>query len=243
MGTRLLAMAQVDELAEMDLTKGGPEKHDSRFDRIPLRDTEAPVSPRSSSHSPRSPPRSPALASQSRTPNKSPKSGTPRQASASSRNNSQRRSASASPVPTAISMTQEEMEEFEEFLEWKAMRKSTSRSPRSQRSRSQSGASPSPSFSDQAMVPVDQDDLDEVATKLNRQLKLKGDQILNPTRYMKHIKELYATNQYKEARLVLNHCEEQVRARTELLTAAPDVKSDAIFAKTLIWKAQQAARF
>ena len=105
-------MAQVDELAEMDLTKGGPEKHDSRFDRIPLRDTEAPVSPRSSSHSPRSPPRSPALASQSRTPNKSPKSassksGTPRQASASSRNNSQGRSASASPVPTAISMTQE----------------------------------------------------------------------------------------------------------------------------------------
>jgi len=136
-------------------------------------------------------------------------------------------------------MTQEEKEEFNEFLEWKKQSRrshsgsdSTSRSPRSGTNLS----------CERQLVPADSEAMDDVATKLERQLNLKGDQVLNPTRYMKHLKALYATNQYKEARLVLNHCEGEVRARKERITTSPDVKSDKLFKKTLIWKAARAAR-
>eukprot|EP00658_Telonema_sp_P-2_P056266 TRINITY_DN4473_c0_g1_i1.p1 TRINITY_DN4473_c0_g1~~TRINITY_DN4473_c0_g1_i1.p1 ORF type:complete len:132 (-),score=42.89 TRINITY_DN4473_c0_g1_i1:538-933(-) len=127
------------------------------------------------------------------------------------------------------------MNEYEDFLKWKQIRdmKIKEKNPTmvaSSRCR--------------AVVKVDDEDFEDSKRELEKSLCLRGDAVLNPTRYLRHVKELVKGNNFGDAHKYLNQCEDVLveREQRENFGNRPKM-TNSHFRKTLIWKAARAARY
>merc|ERR1712216_323646 len=136
-----------------------------------------------------------------------------------------------------VSLDEQEAQDFEDFLEWRRQR-GKGGSVSQQRSAS-------PSKMSMALVPVTDKHASIVAdTHLKIDRTLKGDEVVNPTRYLREVKVKCSNNEFAAAHVLLNHAENHILERENLAGwRTKPRKASELFKGTIIAKAAIAAQY